>query len=48
MNTDISVASRHKTVHGLMFPFDEKVPESLNAFKEQNIDYIQLVGIDND
>jgi hypothetical protein len=48
MNTDVNVATRHKTLHGLMFAFDEKVIESLNSFKEQNIDYLQLVRIDND
>jgi hypothetical protein len=43
MNTDISVDSRHQTLQGLMFPLDENVIEILNSFKEQNVDYVQLV-----
>lgn len=39
---DISVDTRHPTLQGLMFPFDENVIEALHLFKKQQVDYIQL------
>jgi len=39
---DISVDTRHPTLQGLTFPFDENVIEALHLFKKHNVDYIQL------
>ncbi|CAF0906034.1 unnamed protein product [Adineta steineri] len=41
-NADISVDSRHQTLQGLMFQFDENVIEALHLFKKQDVDYVQL------
>ena len=43
VTADISIDSRHQTLHGLMLPFDENVIEALHLFKKQDVDYIQLV-----
>ncbi|CAF0782818.1 unnamed protein product [Didymodactylos carnosus] len=39
---DISVDSRHPTLQGLFFPFDENVIEALHLFKKHSVNYIQL------
>ena len=44
MNTNINVESKHQTLQGLMFPLDDKAIEALDSFKQQNLDYLQLVG----
>ena len=41
---DISVDTRHPTLQGLTFPFDENVIEALHLFKKHQVDYIQLVN----
>ena len=44
-SADISVDTRHPTLQGLTFPFDENVIEAIHLFKKHQVDYIQLVGI---
>lgn len=43
MNTSTSVKTRQQTLQGLRFPFDEKVTEALDSFKQKTLDYLQLV-----
>jgi hypothetical protein len=43
MNTSTSVKSRQQTLQGLRFPFDDKVTEALDSFKQKTVDYLQLV-----
>ncbi|CAF1002276.1 unnamed protein product [Rotaria sordida] len=42
VSADISIDSRHQTLQGLTFPFDENVVEALHLFKKQDVDYVQL------
>lgn len=42
VTSDISVATRHQTIQGLRFPFDENVIEALHLFKNEKVDYVQL------
>ncbi|UJR35849.1 hypothetical protein I4U23_028593 [Adineta vaga] len=42
ITSDISVDSKHQTLQGLMFPFDENVLEALHLFKNQTVNYIQM------
>ncbi|CAF4370626.1 unnamed protein product [Rotaria magnacalcarata] len=42
VTADISIDSRHQTLQGLSFPFDENVIEAIHLFKKQNVDYVQL------
>lgn len=42
VTSDISIDSRHQTLQGLMFPFDENVVEALHLLKKGNIDYVQM------
>ena len=44
---DISIDTRHPTLQGLTFPFDENVIEALHLFKKHQVDYIQLVNFQN-
>ncbi|CAF0863300.1 unnamed protein product [Adineta ricciae] len=46
-SADISVDTRHPTLQGLTFPFDENVIEAIHLFKKHQVDYIQL-EIDDD
>ncbi|CAF1124371.1 unnamed protein product [Didymodactylos carnosus] len=39
---DISVDTRHPTLQGLFFPFDENVIEALHLFKKHSVNYIQM------
>ncbi|UJR10174.1 hypothetical protein I4U23_014390 [Adineta vaga] len=41
-SADISVDTRHPTLQGLRFPFDENVIEAIHLFKNHKVDYIQL------
>ena len=41
-SANISVAPK-QTLTGLTFPFDDQVTEALDSFKQQNLDYLQLV-----
>ncbi|CAF0820152.1 unnamed protein product [Rotaria sp. Silwood1] len=41
-NADISINTRHATLQGLKFPFDENVIEAIHLFKKHNVDYIQF------
>ena len=47
VTSDISIDSRHQTLQGLMFPFDENVIEALHLFKSEKVDYLQLVNIES-
>lgn len=42
VTAEISVDSRHQTLQGLAFPFDENVVEALHLFKRNKVEYIQL------
>ncbi|CAF2387793.1 unnamed protein product [Rotaria sp. Silwood2] len=41
-NADISISTRHPTLQGLKFPFDENVIEAMHLFKKHQVDYIQF------
>ncbi|CAF1563673.1 unnamed protein product [Adineta ricciae] len=42
VTSNISVDSKHQTLQGLMFPFDENVLEALHLFKNESVNYIQM------
>lgn len=44
MTTHIHVKSQQQNFQGLAFPLDEKVTEALDSFKQQTLDYLQLVS----
>jgi twinfilin-like protein len=41
-HTRINVDTKHKTLQGVMFPFEQKALESLDAFKMGNFNYLKL------
>lgn len=45
MDTSTSVKTRQQTLQGFQFPFDEKVIEALDSFKQKSLDYLQLVKV---